>query len=221
MLNKTKTDPELGQKVFEFLKEKGVETPMINNDISEEDKISIIEKNIKSTLETLGLDLTDDSLIKTPNRVAKMYVNEIFWGLNYDNFPRVMTFNNKMDYDQMIVEKNIRFYSDCEHHIRPISGLCHVAWLPNEKVPGLSKINRIVEFFSRRPQVQERLVTQIYWTLNYILQTDDIAVIMSGEHFCVKQRGVEDHESDTITSKLGGVFRTSDARHELLQLIKI
>lgn len=219
-LNKTKTDPELGRKVQQYLIEKGVETPMVDINLTNEKKVKKIEKSMKEIMETLGLDLTDDSLIKTPHRVANMYVNEIFWGLDYNNFPKMMKIDNKMNYDEMVIEKDITLFSDCEHHIRPIRGAVHIGYIPDKKIPGLSKINRIVEFFCRRPQVQERIGEQIYYALSYLLETENIAVVIEAEHFCVKQRGVEDENSSTITSKLGGCFREPSARMEFFKLIK-
>ena len=205
--NKTKTDPVLGQQVHEHLVSVGVETPVTDNGLSRTEKIDKIENNFNQIMDTLGLDLTDDSLMDTPKRVAKMYVNEIFWGLDYEAFPKCTTVNNKMHYDEMVVERNINVQSNCEHHFVVIDGLATVAYIPNEKVLGLSKINRIVEYFSKRPQIQERLTEQIYYALQYILGTDNIAVLIDAQHYCVKSRGVEDVGSSTITSKLGGGFR--------------
>ena len=167
--NKTKTDPELGQKVHEHLVKMGVETPAIPNKLIRTDKIHIIEGHFKSIMETMGLDLSDDSLMDTPKRVAKMYVNEIFWGLDYDAFPKCTAVDNKMKYNEMVCERNINVQSNCEHHFVVIDGLATVAYVPNQKVLGLSKINRIVEYFSKRPQIQERLTEQIFHALQYIL----------------------------------------------------
>ena len=156
---------------------------------------------------TLGLDLTDDSLIDTPKRVAKMYVNEIFWGLDYEAFPKCTAVSNKMQYDEMVVERCINVQSNCEHHLVVIDGFATVGYIPSRKVLGLSKMNRIVEYFSKRPQIQERLTEQVWHALEYILETDNIAVVIDAQHFCVKSRGVEDVGSSTVTSKLGGMFR--------------
>ena len=205
--NKTKTDPVLGNQVHDHLVKAGVETPVRDNGLSRTEKIDKIEGHFDHIMDTLGLDLSDDSLTDTPKRVAKMYVNEIFWGLDYDAFPKCTTVNNKMHYDEMVVERNINVQSNCEHHFVIIDGLATVAYIPNEKVLGLSKINRIVEYFSKRPQIQERLTEQIYYALQYILGTDNIAVLIDAQHYCVKSRGVEDVGSSTITSKLGGGFR--------------
>ena len=163
--DKNKADPELGRKVHEYLVKMGVETPTVENNLSRSDKIDIIERKFKDIMETLGLDLNDDSLTDTPKRVAKMYVGEIFWGLDHEAFPKCTTVENKMKYDEMVIERNVSVQSNCEHHFVVIDGLATVAYIPNEKVLGLSKINRIVEYFSKRPQIQERLTEQIYHAL--------------------------------------------------------
>ena len=217
--NKTKTDPELGQKVHEHLVKMGVETPTKHNNLDRKEKIDKIELHFAYIMETLGLDLTDDSLIDTPKRVAKMYVNEIFWGLDYDAFPKCTTVNNKMKYNEMVVERNVSVQSNCEHHFVIIDGLATVAYVPKDRVLGLSKINRIVEYFSKRPQIQERLTEQIFYTLQYILDTEDVAVMIDAQHYCVKSRGVEDTGSSTVTSRLGGGFKTDPAaRAEFLNI---
>ena len=220
--NKTKTDPELGQKVHEHLVKMGVETPTKKSPISDrKDKIAVIEPLFAEIMKTLGLDLTDDSLVDTPKRVAKMYVNEIFWGLDYEAFPKCTAVDNKMKYNEMVCERNINVQSNCEHHFVVIDGLATVAYVPNQKVLGLSKINRIVEYFSKRPQIQERLTEQIFHTLQYILETEDVAVMIDAQHYCVKSRGVEDTGSSTVTSKLGGGFKTDPAaRAEFYQLAR-
>jgi GTP cyclohydrolase I len=171
-------------------------------------------------MEKLGLDLKDDSLIETPKRVAKMYVNEVFWGLDYDAFPKCTAVDNKMKYDEMVVERNINVQSNCEHHFVVIDGVATVGYIPKQKVLGLSKINRVVEYFSKRPQIQERLTEQIYHALQYILETDDIGVVVHAQHFCVRSRGVEDVGSSTVTSKLGGCFKNEPAvRAEFMRLV--
>ena len=220
--NKTKTDPELGQKVHEHLIKMGVETPTKKSPISDrKDKIAVIEPLFAEIMKTLGLDLTDDSLVDTPKRVAKMYVNEIFWGLDYEAFPKCTAVDNKMKYNEMVCERNINVQSNCEHHFVVIDGLATVAYVPNQKVLGLSKINRIVEYFSKRPQIQERLTEQIFHTLQYILETEDVAVMIDAQHYCVKSRGVEDTGSSTVTSKLGGGFKSDPAaRAEFYQLAR-
>ena len=220
--NKTKTDPVLGQQVHEHLVKVGVETPVVDNGLSRTDKIDSIQKNFTEIMTTLGLDLSDDSLTDTPLRVAKMYVNEIFWGLDYEAFPKCTTVNNKMHYDEMVVERNINVQSNCEHHFVVIDGLATVAYIPNKKVLGLSKINRIVEYFAKRPQIQERLTEQVFHALQFILETDDVAVLIDAQHYCVKSRGVEDAGSSTITSKLGGGFRADPAlRAEFLSIARM
>ena len=218
--NKTKTDPALGQSIHEYLVKQGVETPTIDNNLSRTDKIEVIEKHFIQIMEALGLDLTDDSLMDTPKRVAKMYVNEIFWGLDYDAFPKCTAVDNKMKYDEMVVERNINVQSNCEHHFVVIDGLATVGYIPNQKVLGLSKINRIVEYFAKRPQIQERLTEQVFHALQAILETESVAVVVDAQHYCVKSRGVEDTGSFTVTSKLGGVFKTDSAvRSEFMNIV--
>jgi GTP cyclohydrolase I len=218
--NKNKCDPELGQQIHNHLIIHGVETPTIANHLESIEKINIIEDKFRDILTTLGLDLTDDSLMDTPKRVAKMYVNEIFWGLIPENFPKCTTVENKMIYDEMVVERNVNVQSNCEHHIIVIDGLATVGYIPKDKVLGLSKINRIVEYFSKRPQIQERLTGQVYHALQYILGTDDIGVVIDAQHFCVKSRGVEDVGSSTVTSKLGGCFKNDPAvRSEFMNIV--
>lgn len=220
--NKTKTDPELGRKIHEHLVKMGVETPTTDDPLDRKEKIDIIEAHFTGIMRALGLDLKDDSLIETPKRVAKMYVNEIFWGLDYDAFPKCTTVDNKMQYDEMVVERNVIVMSNCEHHFVTIDGLATVAYVPNKKVLGLSKINRIVEYFAKRPQIQERLTEQVFHALCYILETDDVAVLIHARHYCVRSRGVEDTGSSTITSKLGGGFKTDPAaRAEFMRLASV
>jgi GTP cyclohydrolase IA len=225
MLDKSKTNPTLGKEIHKFLSLNRVETPMLGIDMEKNpweihERIEIIEKNFRQILSVLGLDLGDDSLLESPNRIAKMYVNEIFWGLDYDNFPKITTINNKLGYDEMVIEKNINVQSNCEHHFVPIEGRAHVAYIPAQKVIGLSKINRVVEFFSKRPQIQERLTEQIYYALVKILETPDIAVMIDANHFCVKSRGIEDTGSSTVTSKLGGCFKQDPAvRMEFMNIV--
>ena len=219
--NKVKTDPGLGQKVHEYLVSVGVETPVNNNGLSRQEKIDKIENNFNQILDTLGLDRRDDSLLDTPKRIAKMYVNEIFWGLDYEAFPKATVVENKMKYNEMVIVKNISVQSYCEHHFVVIDGLACVAYVPKEKVLGLSKINRIVEYFAKRPQIQERLTEQVYHALSFILETENIAVMIDGDHYCVKSRGVEDTGSSTITSRLGGAFKSDHkARAEFIALAK-
>ena len=220
--NKTKTDPELGQKIHEHLVKMGVETPTTDYQLDRKEKIDVIEAHFTGIMRALGLDLEDDSLMDTPKRVAKMYVNEIFWGLDYDAFPKCTTVANKMNYDEMVVERNVNVQSNCEHHFVIIDGLATVAYVPNEKVLGLSKINRIVEYFAKRPQNQERLTEQVFHALCYILETENVAVMIDAQHYCVKSRGVEDTGSSTVTTKLGGGFKTdAAARAEFLSIARM
>lgn len=187
--------------------------------LSDEEKMEIIEGHFREIMLTLGLDLTDDSLRGTPRRVAKMYVQEIFTGLNPKNMPKTALFDNKYRYNEMLVEKNITFYSNCEHHFVPIIGKAHVAYISSGKVIGLSKINRIVQYFAKRPQVQERLTVQIAHHLKEILQTEDVAVIIDAAHMCVSSRGIQDQTSSTVTSHFSGAFRSEKKKSELLQYI--
>jgi GTP cyclohydrolase I len=218
--NKTKTDPQLGREVHEHLVKCGVETPVENTGMDRKDKIEKIEGHFNEIMKTMGLDLSDDSLMETPKRVAKMYVNEIFWGLDYEAFPKCTAVDNKMKYDEMVIERNINVQSNCEHHFVVIDGVATVAYIPKDKVLGLSKLNRVVEYFSKRPQIQERLTEQVYHALQYILGTDDIAVVVDAQHYCVKSRGVEDVGSSTITSKLGGAFKSEPAvRAEFMAIV--
>lgn len=220
-LNKQKCDPELGHKVHEHLSIVGVETPTIENTLSVKERITDIEHHFSKIMTTLGLDLTDDSLIETPKRVAKMFVSELFYGLDYDLFPKCTTVENKMNYDEMVIEKDITIMSDCEHHIRPIVGKAYVAYIPNNSVLGLSKIPRVCEYFAKRPQIQERLTEQIYHALSFILDTENVAVTINAMHMCVSQRGVEDTSANTTTTKLGGVFkRDNNVRLEFFNSIR-
>ena len=221
--NKTKCDPELGIKVHEHLVKMGVETPIKETGqlIDRKGKIDVIESLFTDIMKTLGLDLTDDSLIETPKRVAKMYVNEIFWGLDYEAFPKCTTVDNKMRYNEMVCERNVNVQSNCEHHFVVIDGLATVAYVPKTRVLGLSKINRIVEYFSKRPQIQERLTEQVFHTLQYILETEEVAVLIDAQHYCVKSRGVEDTGSSTVTVRLGGGFKNDPAvRNEFYQIAR-
>ena len=189
--------------------------------LTEEEKIDIIKDDIRHIMETLGLDLTDDSLNGTPLRVAKMYVNEIFGGLNPEEKPKSSTFENKYKYGEMLVEKNITVYSTCEHHLLPIVGKAHVAYISNGTVVGLSKMNRIVDYFARRPQVQERLTIQIVEELQKVLNTKDVACVIDAKHLCVNSRGIKDVESSTVTSEFGGQFKDKTVRREFLDYIKL
>lgn len=190
-------------------------------DLSDEQKIEAIKKDVESILLTLGMDLTDDSLQGTPNRVAKMFVKEIFGGLNPNKKPNSSTFENHYRYGEMLVEKNITLYSTCEHHLLPIIGRAHVAYISNGKVIGLSKMNRIVDYFAKRPQVQERLTIQIVQELQKVLNTDDVACVIDAKHLCVNSRGIRDIESSTVTAEYGGQFKNELKRREFLEYIKL
>lgn len=197
---------------------RGLETPMIENQLSAEEKRQRIQAHFAEIMKVLGLDLRDDSLMDTPRRIAKMYVHEIFGGLDYANFPKLTVVENKMQVEEMVRVDGIDLSSTCEHHFITIDGTASVAYIPQRKVIGLSKINRIVAFFAQRPQIQERLTEQVLLALQTLLDTRDVAVSISAVHYCVKARGVMDSNSATTTTALGGVFKTSpDTRREFLQ----
>lgn len=197
-------------------------SPTIKNQLTSDEKISKIKMHFAEIMTTLGLDLNDDSLADTPKRIAKMYVNEIFGGLDEKNFPKITVIENSMDYDQMVCVQDIEVLSMCEHHFQPIDGFATVAYIPHKKVIGLSKLNRIVEFFARRPQVQERLTKQIADCLEYILDTKNIAVHINAKHYCVISRGVQDTHSTTTTSDLRGDFKSSpETRTEFLKQCRV
>ena len=199
------------------------ETPMRTDafKLRSDEKINIIKDDVQHIMETLGLDLSDDSLKGTPNRVAKMFVNEIFGGLDPAKKPKASTFENKYKYGEMLVEKNITLYSTCEHHFLPIVGRAHVAYISNGTVVGLSKMNRIVDYFAKRPQVQERLTIQIVEELQKVLNTKDVACVIDAKHLCVNSRGIKDIESSTVTSEFGGKFKEKDTKREFLDYIKL
>jgi GTP cyclohydrolase I len=198
-----------------------IETPLKKDafEKSDDDKIILIEGHFREIMEVLGLDLNDDSLSGTPKRVAKMYVKELFSGLHPNNKPKLSVFANKYEYNRVLIEKNITFYSACEHHFLPIIGKAHVGYLAKDKVIGLSTINRIVEYYAKRPQVQERLTLQIAKELRDTLGTDDVIVIIDAEHLCVSSRGVKDQTSSTVTIEYSGVFEDVDKRNEFMKLI--
>ncbi|MEM9886025.1 MAG: GTP cyclohydrolase I FolE [Bacteroidota bacterium] len=198
------------------------ETPMREGafDLSEEEKLNKIEGHFREILHTLGMDLEDDSIQGTPRRVAKMFVREIFSGLNPTNEPSITLFDNKFTYKQMLVEKNIKLHTFCEHHFLPIYGVAHIAYIANGQVVGLSKLNRIVEYFAKRPQVQERLTVQIANFLRTVLRTDDVAVYIDAKHMCVQLRGVEHNDSSTVTSEYSGKFLEEATRNEFLEIIR-
>jgi len=189
--------------------------------LSDTEKILSIQKDFTNILHTLGMDMNDDSLKGTPTRVAKMFVNELFGGLNPDNKPKLSTFENNYKYGEMLVEKNITIYSTCEHHLLPIVGKAHVAYISNGRVIGLSKMNRIVDYYAKRPQVQERLTMQIVQALQEALGTEDVACIIDAKHLCVNSRGIKDIASSTVTSEFGGKFKNKSIKRELLDYIKL
>jgi GTP cyclohydrolase I len=208
---------ESARLVKSALENKGLETPMVPNAYSQTEKKSKIEYHMQEILTLLELDLSDDSLEETPRRIAKMYVDEVFSGLDYQNFPKITVIENKMNVSEMVRVKDITVTSTCEHHLVTIDGQCAVAYIPRSKIIGLSKINRIVRFFAQRPQVQERMTQQILVALQTLLESDDVAVTMSAVHYCVKSRGVMDATSETTTTALGGLFKSNAAtRSEFL-----
>ena len=184
--------------------------------LTDEDKISEIEYHFTKIMHALGLDLTDDSLKNTPKRVAKMYVKELFSGLNPENKPEISLFENKYNYENMLIEKNITVYSNCEHHFVPIIGVAHVAYMPHKEVIGLSKLNRIVQYYAKRPQVQERLTAQVADALKEILHHDDVAVYIEADHLCVASRGINDTNSETVTAVYSGQFKNKDVKDTFL-----
>jgi GTP cyclohydrolase I len=200
-----------------------IETPLREDAflLSDEEKIEQIEEKFRDIMNIMGLDLTDDSLQGTPHRVAKMYIKEIFSGLNPANKPAVKLFENKYQYKEMLVERNITFYSNCEHHFVPIIGKAHVAYISGGKVIGLSKLNRIVQFFAKRPQVQERLTIQIAEELKRVMETEDVAVLIDAVHLCVSSRGVQDFNSATVTSSYSGAFNNEATRNEFLKYVNL
>ena len=213
--------PAAAPKKFQFSPEQILQsvipTPHLANGLSPEEKIQQVQEKFRDIMKILGLDLDDDSLNDTPKRLAKMYVLELFSGLDIKNFPKITVIENKMKYDQMVVIQNIEVLSVCEHHFQTIEGRATVAYIPGEKVIGLSKINRIVQFFSRRPQVQERLTKQIADALVFILGTENVAVHMNAKHYCVIARGIQDSSSSTATSDLRGHFKSNkETRQEFL-----
>ena len=225
LLSKTKMQPsiltsdEIGNEHIST----SVDTPMLANafDMSDGNKIEKIEFHFKEIMQIMGLDLSDDSLKGTPHRVAKMYIQEIFSGLNPANKPKIALFENKYQYNQMLVEKDITFYSNCEHHFVPIFGKAHLAYISSGKVIGLSKLNRIVNYFAKRPQVQERLTMQIATELQNILETEDVAVILDAKHLCVSSRGIKDNSSATVSSFYGGKFNTDATKQEFLKYLHL
>ncbi len=220
---KTKTDVNLGIEVHNHLLSLGLETPTIDEKlyVDNKEKIEVIEKHVTEIWKTLGMDLTDDSLCETPKRIAKMMVLEHYWGLLPENFPKNTTIKNKLQYDEMVSVGGIPVMSNCEHHGVTFHGTAVISYLPKDKVIGLSKLARVVEYYSRRPQVQERLTSQIYHAVSYLLGTEDVGVSINAQHFCMISRGVEAPNSWTNTNKLGGAYRNDAAtREEFLRLTK-
>ena len=227
MHSSDKCDPELGRLVNEHMISLGLETPLTNRVHDDaKNKVIAISTHMTEVLKTLGLDLSDDSLMDTQNRISKMYVNEIFCGLDYSQFPKCTTIENKMGKNSagsFVVERNINVQSNCEHHFVVIDGKDCVAYIPRAKVLGLSKLNRIVEFYSKRPQVQERLTEQIAAAISFVTETEDVAVYLDAVHYCVKSRGIQDTGSSTCTLAVDGVFAeyNSDIRREFLNLVRM
>ena len=219
MINSDQFNDELGENHIATSA-----TNPVRNDaftLSDEQKIEQIKKDVENILHTLGMDLTDDSIKGTPQRVAKMFVKEIFAGLNPNKKPKASTFANNYKYGEMLVEKNITLYSTCEHHLLPIIGKAHVAYISNGTVVGLSKMNRIVDYYAKRPQVQERLTMQIVQELQQVLGTEDVACVIDAKHLCVNSRGIRDIESSTVTSEYGGKFNDEQTRREFLEYINL
>lgn len=200
-----------------------VETPIREDafDLSDSEKRALIEKDIEHILETLGMDLNDDSIRGTPYRVAKMYVNEIFSGLHPENKPKTSVFDNKYRYGEMLIEKNISVFSTCEHHMLPIVGKAHIAYISNGTVIGLSKMNRVVDYYAKRPQVQERMTLQVVNELQNALKTEDVACVIDARHLCVNSRGIRDIESSTVTSEFGGKFKRPEVKREFLDYVSL
>lgn len=216
----------LEKELFELLGDEhqmtSAETPLRPDAFvkSDEEKMTTIEKHFKSIMEEIGLDMTDDSLKGTPHRVAKMFIQEIFSGLNPANKPKISVFENSYHYDKMLVEANISFNSTCEHHFLPIIGKAHIGYVSNGKVIGLSKLNRIVDYYARRPQVQERMIMQIFNELKTVLNTEDVIVVIEAEHLCVSSRGIKDSSSYTSTIQYGGIFNEKENRNDFFNLMK-
>ena len=222
-----KSDKVLGWEIHDHLMSLGIETPMIIPERPEDERLKLLEEHFESIMRVLGLDLMDDSLHDSPRRLAKMYLNEIFWGMDHNNFPKCTAIKNTLNqvdvHGSFVLEKGIRVSSTCEHHFVPIDGKATVAYIPRHKILGLSKLNRIVEYFCKRPQVQERLTEQIRAAMAYVAETSDVAVFIDATHFCVKTRGIQDVGSSTVTLSVGGVFskETSDIRREFLNLARM
>ncbi len=218
----TLTQKELYELIGDNHQMTSADTPMRSDAFvkSDEQKMKSIENHFHSIMEEMGLDMTDDSLKGTPHRVAKMFIQEIFSGLNPQNKPKISVFENSYHYDKMLVEANISFNSTCEHHFLPIIGKAHIGYVSSGKVIGLSKLNRIVDYFSRRPQVQERLIMQIFNELKTVLETDNVIVVMEAKHLCVSSRGIKDESSFTSTIQYGGIFNEKENRNDFFNLVK-
>ena len=218
----TLTDKELYELIGDNHQMTSAETPLRLDAFEKSDtqKMITIENHFHSIMEEIGLDMTDDSLKGTPHRVAKMFIQEIFSGLNPQNKPKISVFENSYHYDKMLVEANISFNSTCEHHFLPIIGKAHIGYVSSGKVIGLSKLNRIVDYFSRRPQVQERLIIQIFNELKTVLETDNVIVVMEAKHLCVSSRGIKDESSFTSTIQYGGIFNKKENRNDFFNLVK-
>lgn len=214
---------DLGERIGDDHYTESVETPLREDAfvMSDEEKMTRIEENFRQIMDTLGMDMTDDSLKGTPRRVAKMFIKDIFQGLNPANKPKMSTFENKYHYGEMLVEKNITLYSTCEHHFLPIVGKAHVAYISKDRVIGLSKLNRIVNYYARRPQVQERLTRQIVIDLQKALGTEDVACVIDAKHLCVNSRGIKDITSGTVTGEFGGAFKDPQVKKEFLNYIAL
>lgn len=223
LLNTRQTEEFTPEEIGDNHISTSTDTPLRPDAFEKDDnlKIELIEKHFRDIMLILGLDLNDDSLKGTPRRVAKMYVNEIFSGIKPENKPKAKLFENKYQYNEMLVEKDVTFYSSCEHHFVPIFGKAHVAYISNGHVIGLSKINRIVQYFAKRPQVQERLTVQIANELKEVLKTEDVAVVVDAAHMCVSSRGVQDVNSKTVTAHYGGVFAQESKKKEFLNYLNL
>lgn len=219
---KTILEKEIYELIGDNHQMTSAETPLRADafDKSDAEKMATIEKHFHIIMEEMGMDMTDDSLQGTPHRVAKMFIQEIFSGLNPANKPKISVFDNSYNYDKMLVEANISFNSTCEHHFLPIVGKAHIGYVSSGKVIGLSKLNRIVDYYSRRPQVQERLIMQIFNELKTVLETDNVIVVMEATHLCVSSRGIKDESSYTSTIQYGGIFDEKENRNDFFNLIK-
>lgn len=217
----TSIDQELFELIGDNHQMTSADTPLRPDAFykSDADKMKNIEKHFHAIMNEMGLDMTDDSLKGTPHRVAKMFITEIFSGLNPDNKPKISVFDNSYHYDKMLVEANINFNSTCEHHFLPIIGKAHIGYVSSGRVIGLSKLNRIVDYYSRRPQVQERLIMQIFHELKTVLETDDVIVVMEAKHLCVSSRGIKDESSYTSTIQYGGIFKEKENRNDFFNLL--